>query len=462
MLNRKRVEICWWRERNNVTEATPPVSANLDELVLPSVGDENGTRPSQLGDVVYAAGVFWELLPGPLPEHLPALQSDFREKYMYESEHRVAIYSVVGHETKIHIPQDYDDSLVAEDRWQRLAPKDIPALLDQLPNDIVKEIHLLDIDNPLDRWMSSTLGEPFRAAAEASVYDRKITWYNALGWSWVEVELNHEWAHLLEEHSRVRHLYNDAVRVEQRSWDNADVRTSAEDWATHLGEGLMARDPLKVVEVARQAPVRTLLLADVLEAATYEQSESAERPIHEIYRKRARLATTIARPAAITSLLATVNTTADQRDHISAARLLAGYGTPEEMGHIARPVDLQLWDQQWVTDKTLKEIASIPNIRTANLAATNFTTRGLGHLITTSIVSLSVASNHLHDFAGRYLSQMSHTTHLDISHNRFTDAAVDDLAKMTQLKDLRVYGNFFSEEGIDALKNALPDAHISG
>ncbi|MBN2380660.1 hypothetical protein JXM67_12740 [candidate division WOR-3 bacterium] len=175
----------------------------------------------------------------------------------------------------------------------------------------------------------------------------------------------------------------------------------------------------------------------------------------------------------------------------------------EDLAYIESLTELRVLNLSYtnVTDEGLKHLASLNNLRSVDLESTEITDEGLTYLegledlrslnlfrtpagkVETLVMrgqpykvgdagtfSLAKLGNldelNLHgadltDEGLKQITKMSKLRLLDLSATKITDASVPDLSKMTNLRYLDVKGTDISVEGLNTLREALPDCEIN-
>lgn len=138
-----------------------------------------------------------------------------------------------------------------------------------------------------------------------------------------------------------------------------------------------------------------------------------------------------------------------------------------------------------VTDRGLQELAGLKELQRLNLVKTAVAGPGLKHLTGLSrlrylnlgdtkvtdaamkdvaalskVESLDLEGTAVTEVGVRELSAMKGLRHLSLEYNRLTDGMIKELGALKQLESLGVGVKFLHWKQVEALRNALPKAHI--
>jgi internalin A len=116
-----------------------------------------------------------------------------------------------------------------------------------------------------------------------------------------------------------------------------------------------------------------------------------------------------------------------------------------------------------VTDSTLEFLAGVPSLESLDIGFAQITDVGLDHLATsTNLRELTIGGNKLTDVALQMLRQLPQLTYLDVSGFQrtdsglwsvsLTDAGLESIATLTELRELRLGGTSVSASGLGKLK----------
>jgi len=145
---------------------------------------------------------------------------------------------------------------------QRVAPADLPQLIDEMPDPrYFKRILISDNGNPEDDWVTQSYFSKGFVSATAMI-DGELFLYKSNLTDYLRRDLMHEWGHELRYkywNDPVRDLFHDAVQVETQ-WNPRQyaARGDSEQWAV-LGEKLLGTSANDFVEACDRAPIRTTL-----------------------------------------------------------------------------------------------------------------------------------------------------------------------------------------------------------
>jgi Leucine-rich repeat (LRR) protein len=117
-----------------------------------------------------------------------------------------------------------------------------------------------------------------------------------------------------------------------------------------------------------------------------------------------------------------------------------------------------------ITDNTLEFLASVPTLESLDIGFAEVTDVGLDRLTSLpNLRELTIAGNKLTDVGVHLLRQLPQLTYLDIGGSQRTDsglwfvslteAGVESIATLTELKELRLAGTAVSARSIQKLKN---------
>jgi hypothetical protein len=158
-------------------------------------------------------------------------------------------------------------------------PEKLTKALSRLPDEgaAIKQIIIDDHDLSNNLWHSFKIGRSFRSAASTDRFRGQLRFYPSDFFDSTSITkqyLSHEWAHLIEESSKARQLFEEALELEnelgrkpyrQRSYAGYN---SNEDWAVHLGEVILADDDsyLHMLKSVKNTPsqYKVIFLADAL------------------------------------------------------------------------------------------------------------------------------------------------------------------------------------------------------
>src|SRR5689334_20054373 len=116
-----------------------------------------------------------------------------------------------------------------------------------------------------------------------------------------------------------------------------------------------------------------------------------------------------------------------------------------------------------ITDSTLEVLAGLPGIERLDIGWAQITDTGLEHLSAlTNLRRLTIGGNKLHDGALKFLRQMPQIEYLDIGGTQrtdsglwsllLTDAGVQSIAAVTELRELRLTGTNVTSRALALLK----------
>lgn len=225
-------------------------------------------------------------------EHIIPIQES---RYSPEVRRRFAVYELHDCDTRVAVPISYLPELQQArelrqhastlPHWEVLKfdramerrfptygrlilPEQVPLLLSELPNKrLISDIVLMP-EQSLDNTLAYAL-----APASITMWN-----FNKLELSKFRSVLAHEWSHLADYQGSWSPAFAYAARLERHGYYARDYAMSnvRENWAVHLGEELLDRDPDRAYIFAREAPLRALVLAQALR----EQVELAERALN--------------------------------------------------------------------------------------------------------------------------------------------------------------------------------------
>lgn len=115
-----------------------------------------------------------------------------------------------------------------------------------------------------------------------------------------------------------------------------------------------------------------------------------------------------------------------------------------------------------ITDEGLKTIATFSELRILELEECKITSNGLNALKTLKkLTRLNLGGSSITDSDVKCLSQLP-IAELGLQGTRLTDACVDELAGMTNLKKLNVIGSNLTRDAVMKLRKALPGCSVHG
>ncbi|MBX9571814.1 MAG: HEAT repeat domain-containing protein [Candidatus Obscuribacterales bacterium] len=145
-------------------------------------------------------------------------------------------------------------------------------LIEELPDrSLVKRVMIRDDSNPTDAWLSKTYKPDFKAAATAS-QDGVLSFYAQNRGYELGNYMRHEWGHLLMWAAKPeQHAFSKAADLEKDDYQSKKAyyiseyakKDHDENWAEHM-RGLLHPDPKVFLEVAHNAPVRSMVMGTAL------------------------------------------------------------------------------------------------------------------------------------------------------------------------------------------------------
>jgi hypothetical protein len=202
-------------------------------------------------------------------------------------------YKVAGHTCTVVIPDGYA-ALLSQGGGEyrnRLAPADLPALLDAMPDSsYFKKIYISDHRNPEDAWVNQTgFSTDFRAAM--SMVDAELTTYMTERSDHLRRDILHEWSHQLRYEfwdTAITDRFKNAVDLESDWKPNAYAgRNNGEQWAV-LGERMLGNSGEEFLEAANFAPLRTVMFMRALKQCLDNVSPGQISADHKYYVARQR------------------------------------------------------------------------------------------------------------------------------------------------------------------------------
>lgn len=117
-----------------------------------------------------------------------------------------------------------------------------------------------------------------------------------------------------------------------------------------------------------------------------------------------------------------------------------------------------------ITDKTLEMLSTVPTVESLDIGFAEITDVGLDHLaVLPNLRELTIGGNKLTDLGLQMLRQLPQLTYLDLGGSQrtdsglwsitLTDAGLESLATLTEVKDLSLNGTSVSGRGLERLKN---------
>ncbi len=144
---------------------------------------------------------------------------------------------------------------------------------------------------------------------------------------------------------------------------------------------------------------------------------------------------------------------------LTALRLGGTNVTNAGMAHIkslSSLVDLDLENATQISDAGVAHINQLPNLRKLNLQATGITDTGVAHLREFNLVVLGLRGTQTSDAALEHLSSMKNLSALSVG-KAVTDAGLEHLKGLNKLVHLNVQGTKVTDNGLQQLRNALPN-----
>jgi hypothetical protein len=160
-----------------------------------------------------------------------------------------------------------------------ILPEQLPLFLNELPNQkLIKEIYLLP----------QRSGDGMLAYALSP--SKIIAWeFNQSPEATLRWMLAHEWAHLADFQGTWKGIFELAAKYEEHGYNARDYAKTnlQENWAVHLGEELMHRDPDFACVLAEKAPFRAYVLARALKEQIANNGSSFASASNASFARRA-------------------------------------------------------------------------------------------------------------------------------------------------------------------------------
>lgn len=137
--------------------------------------------------------------------------------------------------------------------------------------------------------------------------------------------------------------------------------------------------------------------------------------------------------------------------------------TDEGLRQIEGIVSLRLLRLNWtkIGDDGLRHINRLPELRMLYLTGTKITDQGAGQLvILKKLQALQLADTKISDHGAAYLAGLSELEFLSLRGTDVGDDCVAVLSKLKRLKRVDLTDTRMTAEGIQALKDALPDCFV--
>jgi hypothetical protein len=241
----------------------------------------------------------------------------------------------------------------------RALPEDLVPILDALPNrSHIKEMHLLDTRNVGDVWKSLVYDAPGFQAAATVGREGIVSLYQQAHGSVLYNNIFHEWAHVAKWQSPAFSKLFDLASVVDHEDINVDqaatakrratepasesvtargmyypnlhsTRSQDENFAVGLGEEVMGSDPDALFDYVARAPVRGMVLANVLDRNLMVGNGSRVSTFSENMRDRVQFVRDAARSYTIGALQTRLDS-GTPAQKAAAVQLMGHFGTTEQ------------------------------------------------------------------------------------------------------------------------------------
>ncbi len=416
-------------------------------------------------------------------------EADFLERGLSWTPRKVRIYEI-DQDTRIVIPEDYAQKLdkvrsfrramesnpsldraelaklhlgTDKDLANRSLPEDFISAIDRLPDKTLISLTLLNEPNPEDPAHRRRLNDPFFRSAATSAQDGEICFYEHEVDSSMELDVSHEWAHVLKYRlPSLSKQFDHAALVEKNGYMQrpyADTKES-ENWAVHLGEQVLHPKDSEFGTFLSSAPVRAVILGRALQQSLNDAEASGRVCTeHDLWTARSqKLQSRL--PDAQRFLIDTISTSKDAATRNAAVKLLVQLGEPEQLQRLTelRQIDLQ---GEPITDNMLKKISGMTQLTELDLADTLLTKHGTSNLqALTALQRLDLSKTNTSNSSLDYLQVLKGLRVLNLSGTEVGDSGVIALTPLNNLQLLDLRGTKVTKLGIQTLQNRLPQLKI--
>jgi hypothetical protein len=115
-----------------------------------------------------------------------------------------------------------------------------------------------------------------------------------------------------------------------------------------------------------------------------------------------------------------------------------------------------------ITDEHLTLLKSISDIKWLNLANTAITNDGLAHLAELKLIKLHLEKTSIGDAGLAHLKDQTELVYLNLYATKVTNEGLKQLAGLSKLRKLYVWQSSVDQEGMDWLKQQLPELEVIG
>lgn len=212
-------------------------------------------------------------------------------------------------------------------------------LIEELPDrSLVKRIVISENSNPSDAWLSKTYKPNFKAAATASEESGTLSFYAQNRGYELGQYMRHEWGHLLMWAAKPEQAgFARAAELEKEDFQSKKAyyiteyskKDNDENWAEHI-RGLLHPDPKVFLEVAHNAPVRSMVMGTALVKSLSQAGHEHGSTVSEGIAGRLAYLQSEIMPLAKNDLAYHLSITKGQKGILSA-ELLGKYASEKEL-----------------------------------------------------------------------------------------------------------------------------------
>ncbi|MBY0547597.1 MAG: hypothetical protein K2W95_09910 [Candidatus Obscuribacterales bacterium] len=343
----------------------------------------------------------------------------------------------------------------------RLTPEQAARYLAELPDGTqMREFVMHDHKSPFNAKLREQHGnKTLEATLDSEIGRNRSNSYERQRDAIMMEDLMHEWAHHFEKSRPFEaQMYTLANEMEAAGWrDRAYAGNRRESWAICLGEYVLHPEGSRVLKLAHEAPLRAAVLGEALLAHLEAIPPTERSRNHDVYVQRAKLLQQEALPIARQLLMERVNANTSPTDATNALRMLAYIGDPAKLGSLKGPTVLDL-SYFPLSNREMQRIGGMTFLRDLDISGTHATTDGVRSVGQVPLTKLELRGVRFHDYGASSLPRT--LRELGVSDTLLTDSAVPSLSKLVELKVLDVSGTKITADGVQRLRDALPDTQI--
>lgn len=336
----------------------------------------------------------------------------------------------------------------------RALPEDFVNAIEALPDSrLLRRLNLLDINNPQDVWNRQQMNDPSFTSVAVKGPEGEVTFFRKLHDRYLQSDVSHEWAHALRDRRpNDGQLFDVAAEIEAGGYMQRPYagKKPSENWAVHLGEDFLNRDADVFINLTRQAPVRSVVLARALQ----ESVANSTSPHAEIYRGRLNHVEQNVWPQVRQQLRdAVAQGTANSAN---SARLLVNLATPAELAAIPELSKVDL-SHTVTSDATLARMSNMRQVVELDLTGTHISPEGPKHIRDiASISKLTLRDTASDNSTLRHVSNLKNVTELDLANTAVDNVGLVHLVEMPNLRVLDLSGTGVTRQAIARFRSEHP------